>query len=70
MKEGDLGSYSTLKGAITLVDSGYTVSPQMLSICLRACWIMGNVKDIYIYYEKAGGEFIWRTVTGISIWSK
>ena len=55
MKEGDLGSHSTLKGAITLVDAGYTVSTEMLSICLRACWIMGNVKDIYIYTMKRRG---------------
>ena len=31
---------------------------------------MGNVKDGYIHYEKAGGEFVGRTVTGISSLSK
>jgi hypothetical protein len=31
---GNLGSHSTRKGAITLVSSGYTVSPPMGPICL------------------------------------
>ena len=31
---------------------------------------MGNVKYIYIHYEKAGDEFFGRTVTGISSLSK
>ena len=38
----------------------------MASICLRACWSMGSIKDRYIHYEKAGDEFVGRTVTGIS----
>mmetsp|Transcript_8451 Transcript_8451/g.12231 ORF Transcript_8451/g.12231 Transcript_8451/m.12231 type:complete len:297 (-) Transcript_8451:662-1552(-) len=38
----------------------------MASICLRACWSMGPVKDRYIHYEKAGNQFTGRCVTGIS----
>ena len=66
VKPGDLGSHSTGKGSITLVCSKCTVSPPMSSICLRACWSMGNVKDRYIHYEKAGDQFCGRSVTGIS----
>ena len=66
----DIGSHLTRKGSITLVASGCTVSPPMSSICLRACWSMGNVKDRYIHYEKAGDQFVGRTVTGISCLSK
>ena len=66
VKLGDLGAHSPRKGAITLVSSGCTVSPPMASICLRACWSMGPVKDRYIHYEKAGDEYVGRTVTGIS----
>ena len=66
VKPGDLGSHSTRKGSITLVSSGCTVSPPMSSICLRACWSMGNVKDRYIHYEKAGDQFCGRSATGIS----
>ena len=66
VKKNTLGSHSCRKGAITLVSTGCTVSPPMASICLRACWSMGPVKDRYIHYEKAGDQFTGRTVTGIS----
>ena len=66
VKPGDLGSHSTRKGSITIVCSGCTVSPPMLSIFLKACWSMGNVKDRYIYYKKSGYQFFGRSVTGIS----
>ena len=62
-----LGYQSVRKGAITIVDSGCTVSPPMASICLRACWGMGPIKDRYIHYEKVGDQFVGRYVTGISL---
>ena len=70
VEEGTLGSHSTRKGAITMVSTGCTVSPPMAAICLRACWSMGPVKDRYIHYEKAGDQFVGRTVTGISSLTK
>ena len=66
VKPGDLGSHFTRKGSITIVCSGCTVSPPMSSIFLRACWIMGNVKDRYTHYKKAGDQCFGRSVTGIS----
>ena len=66
IKEGELGSHSCRKGAITLVSAGCTVSPPMAAICLRAGWSMGPVKDRYIHYEKAGDQFVGRCATGIS----
>ena len=65
VKKGDLGSHSCRKGAITLVTTGCTVSPPMAAVCIRAGWSMGQVKDRYIHYEKAGDQFVGRTVTGI-----
>jgi len=70
VKEGELGSHSSRKGAITLVSAGCTVSPPMAAICLRAGWSMGPVKDRYIHYEKAGDQFVGRCATGISSLSK
>ena len=61
-----LGTHSARKGCITLVSAGCTVSPPMSSICLRACWSMGPVKDRYIHYEKAGDQFCGRYATGVS----
>ena len=66
VEEHTLGSHSCRKGAITLVSTGCTASPSMASICLRAGWSMGNVKDRYIHYEKSGDQYCGRSVTGIS----
>ena len=38
----------------------------MASICLRAGWSMGPVKERYLFYEKAGDRFAGRTVCGLS----
>ena len=70
VREGDLGSHSCRKGAITLVSAGCTVSPPMAAICLRACWSMGPVKDCYIHYEKARDQFVGRSATGVSSLTK
>ena len=37
----------------------------MASVCLRACWSMGPIKYQYINYEKAGDQFVGRSVIGI-----
>ena len=50
---GDLGSHSAHKGASSYALSGSTVSPPITSICLRAMWLMGNVKTRYLQYEKS-----------------
>ena len=55
-----------MKGTITIVSSGCTVSSPMAYICLRACWSLVPIKDLYIHYEKAGDQFVGRSVTGIS----
>ena len=62
----DLGSHSTRKGSATLVSSGCIVSPPHSSLCLRAGWSMGSVKDRYIHHKSAGDQFVGRTVTGLS----
>lgn len=61
-----LGSHSARKGAATLAACGCTVSPPMASICLRAGWSMGPVKERYLHYEKAGDEYVGRCVCGFS----
>lgn len=62
----DLGSHSTRKGSATLVATGCTIAPPFSAICLRAGWSMGSVKERYIHYEKAGDQFVGRTVCGLS----
>ena len=37
----------------------------MISVCLRAGWTIGRVKERYLKYENAGDELVGRTLTGI-----
>ena len=55
-----IGTHSARKGSC-----GCTVSPPMASICLRAGWRMGSVKDHYLHYEKAGNQHVGRIFTNI-----
>ena len=41
-----------------------TVSLLTATICLRAGWSIGTVKDYYLYYEKAGDQYVGQTVVG------
>ena len=62
-----IGSHSARKGAATYCSTGSTVSPPMASICLRAGWSMGPVKEKYIHYEKAGDQYVGRVVCGLNV---
>jgi len=64
---GDLGSHSARKGASSFASAGSTVSPPMVSICLRAMWSMGPVKERYLQYEKAGDQYLGRVVSGLDV---
>ena len=66
VEKNTLGTHSCRKGAITVVSTGCTVLPPITSICLRAGWTLGTIKDRYIHYNKAGDQFCGRCVTGIS----
>ena len=67
IKPGDLGSHSARKGASSFASAGSTVSPPMVSICLRAMWSMGPVKERYLQYEKAGDQYLRRVVSGLDV---
>ena len=41
--------------------------PPMVSICLRAMWSIGSVKEHYLQYEKAGDQYLGRVVTGLEV---
>ena len=57
---GDLGAHSCRKGVATLIASGCTVCPPISSLCIRAGWVMGGMKDKYIFREKAGDQYVGR----------
>jgi hypothetical protein len=60
---GDLGTHSCRKGVATMVAAGCTCSPPIVSICVRAGWSMGGVKDRYLKHEKAGDQYVGRCAT-------
>ena len=62
-----IGTHSAQKGAATSTSTGSTVSPPMVSICLRAGWSMGPVKDKYIHYEKAGDQYFGRVLPRLNV---
>jgi len=55
---GDLGTHNCKKGVETLIASSCTACPPILSLCIRAGWIMGGMKDKYIFREKAGDQYV------------
>ena len=67
VRPGDLGSHSAWKGACSFASAGSTVSPPMVSICLRAMWSMGSVKECYLQFEKAGDQYLGRVVCGLDV---
>jgi len=67
VEAGDLGSHSARKGAATFVACGTTVSPPIVSICLRAGWSLGKVKQKYLFYEKAGDQYLGRVACGLDV---
>ena len=48
VKECDLGMKSCIKGVPNMVSEGCTVSPPIVSICIRSGWVMGGVKYKYL----------------------
>ena len=60
VEDGDLGTHSCRKGVATMVAAGCTVSPPIVSICVRAGWVMGGVKDRYLKRESAGDQYVGR----------
>jgi hypothetical protein len=55
----DIGTHSIRKGAISLMAS-LPGGPTAASVCIRAGWTMGRVRDIYLRYVAAGDEFCGR----------
>ena len=70
VEEWDLYTHSCRKGVATIVAAGCTVSPPIVSICIRAGWVMGGVKDRYLKRELAGNQYACRCAAGMYQLSK
>ncbi len=62
----DLGTHSVRKGAATYCCTGVHPGPPIVSVCLRAGWTLGRVKERYLKYESGGDELVGRSLTGIN----
>ena len=62
----EIGTHSIRKGAATCCCTGVHPGPAVVSVCLRAGWSLGRVKERYLKYEVAGDELVGGTLTGIS----
>ena len=70
VEKGMLGAHYIRRGYITIVATGCTVYPTMDSIFMRDCWSIGPIKYRCIHYQKAGDQFLGRSMTGIFSLSK
>ena len=58
----EIGTHSIRKGAISYVAS-LPGGPTAASVCIRAGWSMGTVRDIYMRYVSSGDEFVGRCLS-------
>ena len=70
IEAANLGSHSARKGVGSMVAAGCTVSPPIVSLCLRAGWKLGGVKDKYLFRENAGDMYVGRCASGHDVDSK
>jgi hypothetical protein len=62
----DIGTHSIRKGAVSYLAS-LPGGPPAASVCIRAGWTMGRVKDIYMRYVTSGDEFVGRCLALLSV---
>ena len=56
----DLCTHSCRNGVATMVATGCTVSPPIVSICVRVGWVMGGVNDKHLERESEGYQHVGR----------
>ena len=61
----ELGSHSICKGPVTYCCAKVYPGPPVVSVCLRARWTVGRIKEQYLKYENAGDELVGHTLTGV-----
>ena len=50
----------------TWVAARCTVAPPIVSLCIRAGWTLGGVKDKYLFHENAGDQHVGRCASGLN----
>ena len=49
-----------------MIAGGCTVSPPIISLCIQAGWSMGGVKERYLKYKSAGGQYVGHCACGLN----
>ena len=63
----DLGNHSCCNGVATMIATGCTVLPPIVSICVREGWVVGGVKNKYPRIESAGDQHVGRCASCLPI---
>jgi hypothetical protein len=66
----EIGVNSIQKGVTTYISSDTTAAPSSMSVNLQGGWSMGSVQDVYMLYEKVGGQYIGRFTAGLPVLSE
>ncbi len=64
----EIGTHSIRKGAVSYL-SATPGGPQAASVCVRAGWTMGKVRDIYMRYVESGDQFVGRCLAVLPLMS-
>ena len=57
---GDIGSHSCRKGVATMVAAGCTVYLPIVALCIQAGWVLGGVKDKYLFRDRSSDQYVGR----------
>ena len=60
IEEDNIGQHSCIKGVAAMVDTGCTLSPPIVSIYIRAGWVVGGVRENYLKRKSPGDQYVWR----------
>ena len=63
----DLGLHSWRKGASSYMTGSSTAGPNIVAVCLRCGWSLGDVLRSYLKYGNAADEYCGRTLAGLPI---
>merc|ERR1740124_1642364 len=61
----DFGTHSYRKGVAMMIAAGCRVPPTIVSISVRASWVMGGVKDRHLKREYVGNKYVGCCATGL-----
>ena len=64
--KNEIGTHSIRKGAVSYLAS-LPGGPPAASVCIRAGWTMGKVRDIYMRYVASGDEFVGRCLAMLPV---